>query len=128
MLPAEDRDGQTARAAVAIGRLLGRMHAWNVSHRDLKANNILVVERDGAIEPWLVDLDGVRILRHLSFDRRARDLARLAASLRRYTWFPSTALLRFLRAYLRTLGHGQHEWRSLWRATARHAVQFRSAW
>jgi tRNA A-37 threonylcarbamoyl transferase component Bud32 len=128
VLEPRERDHQAIRTAEVLGRLLGRMHAWNVSHRDLKANNLLVAERAGALHAWLVDLDGAGILRHLSFDRRARDLARLAASMRRYRWLPRSAVRRFLHTYLRAMGHAQHEWQALWKATRRHAAQFRSAW
>ncbi len=35
-LPAVERLRQTRRTAVALGQLIGRMHAWRVAHRDLK--------------------------------------------------------------------------------------------
>lgn len=62
-----------------IGRSLRTMHDTEVTHRDLKAPNLLVVP-DGTFP--IVDLDGVRIRRRpIRWARRARDLMRLDASL-----------------------------------------------
>jgi tRNA A-37 threonylcarbamoyl transferase component Bud32 len=68
---------------VALGRSLRRLHDAEVSHRDLKPSNLLVVaETGGGFRFPLVDLEGVRPrYGPVSWRRRARDLARLAASL-----------------------------------------------
>ena len=75
--PAERRD-----ALHALGRFLRRLHDADVSHRDLKAPN-LVARRDGRLVSFaIVDLEGARVRRRgVSWRRRARDLARLDASL-----------------------------------------------
>jgi tRNA A-37 threonylcarbamoyl transferase component Bud32 len=67
----------------ALGRALRRMHDAEVSHRDLKPSNLLVVGGPGGGFRFpLVDLEGARPrFRAIRWPRRARDLARLAASL-----------------------------------------------
>src|SRR5262249_29691299 len=60
-----------------VARMLRAMHDRGVSHRDLKAANILVT---GGTEPVLIDLVGVRTRARLTDGRRARELARLNAS------------------------------------------------
>ncbi|MDJ0521227.1 MAG: lipopolysaccharide kinase InaA family protein [Planctomycetota bacterium] len=62
-----------------LGRALRLMHDAEVTHRDLKAPNLLVAP-DGTFP--VVDLEGVRIRRGpVRLARRARDLMRLDASL-----------------------------------------------
>lgn len=81
-----------------LGRSLRLMHDADISHRDLKAPNLLV-EADPAGEPTVrfADLEGARIRRRpVPWTRRARDLARLDASLTA----PRTDRLRVMRAYL----------------------------
>ncbi|MSR47128.1 MAG: hypothetical protein EXS13_08695 [Planctomycetes bacterium] len=79
----------------AAARLLARLHDEGISHRDLKAENILVAA-DG--QPILVDLDGVA-RRKLDLDRVARDLMRLNASFRGGDAATMRARLDFLAAY-----------------------------
>ena len=65
-----------------LGRLLRALHDAEVSHRDLKPPNLLVVEDGDVPRVVFVDLDGVRIRRRpVRWRRRARDLARLDAGL-----------------------------------------------
>jgi len=92
--------------ATELGRLIGRMHRWQISHRDLKACNLMVVETDDGPQTLLIDVDGVRIRRRLSAQRRARDLARLAISVQRHPWLSPQVGVRFLRAYAEQLPPG----------------------
>jgi tRNA A-37 threonylcarbamoyl transferase component Bud32 len=117
-LPAAERRHRTRQAAASLGKLIGRMHHWRISHRDLKGCNLLLVERPDGVAAWLIDLDAVRIGRWLSADGRARDLARLAASALAHDWLTATDRLRFLRVYLRELDQ-PGDWRPLWRDVAR---------
>ena len=71
-----DRRQTTRHTAVVLGRMLGRMHAWNVDHRDLKAQNLMLADRADKLTAYLIDLDGVRIVRSLTERRRARNLGR----------------------------------------------------
>jgi len=85
----------------ALARLVRRMHEAGLTHRDLKAPNLLVAPADAARpRPVLVDLDGLRQRRRVSVRRRGRDLARLGVSLEEWGVARATDRLRFLRAYL----------------------------
>jgi len=94
-LAALSRSNRTA-LLVQIGRTLRGMHEAEVSHRDLKAPNLLVSSQEGVFQIVLADLEGVRIRKaEVSWARRVRDLARLDASLDAL----ATDRLRVLRAY-----------------------------
>jgi tRNA A-37 threonylcarbamoyl transferase component Bud32 len=126
-LPAAQRAPQCRLLATALGRLLAKLHWWNASHADLKACNILVADGQGDVQTALVDVESVRFYRHLSLARRARDLARLAASLQAHPWVTRTDRLRFLRAYVGGLpATAQRDWRNHWRlirSLASHIVR-----
>jgi tRNA A-37 threonylcarbamoyl transferase component Bud32 len=65
-----------------LGRFLRSIHDAEVTHRDLKAPNLLVRLAQGVPTFWVADLEGARIRRGpVPWARRARDLARLDASL-----------------------------------------------
>jgi tRNA A-37 threonylcarbamoyl transferase component Bud32 len=87
---------RTERAALAdrLGRFLRGMHDAEISHRDLKAPNLLVAGEPPRIV--IVDVDGVA-RRVVDWRRRARDLARLDASVDAH----ATDRARVLRAYWR---------------------------
>ena len=124
--PPAERRRRTRQTAVVLGRLLGRMHGWHVSHRDLKACNVLVAERADGVACSLIDADSVRIARRLPGWLQALNLARLAVSLVAHPWVSRGDRLRFLRAYLSELSRGDSRWRPadwkpLWRRVARAA-------
>ena len=58
-----------------LANLIARLHDQGFSHRDLKATNILF---DSALEPFLIDLDGIRCLKTIEERRVVLDLAVLA--------------------------------------------------
>lgn len=115
---ADERRRRTRQAAAALGALLGRMHAWHISHPDLKGCNLLMVERPEKVEAFLIDLDGVRLSRWLGRGTRARNLGRLATSIEAHPWITRTDRLRFLRSYLREAALPGADWKPLWRAAA----------
>jgi tRNA A-37 threonylcarbamoyl transferase component Bud32 len=118
----DQRHRRACQAAESLGRLLGRMHAWHVSHRDLKGCNLVVREHGGQTQSYLIDLEGVRFTGGLSDARRSRDLARLAASMEAHSWLSRSIRLRFLRAYLRELRNGSLPWKPLWHRVARDTI------
>lgn len=101
-----------------LARILRQMHDWNVSHRDLKAANILVQADPAGSGPvvWFIDLVGVVRYRHLPRQRRVQNLARLNASFLDVSSITRTDRLRFLRTYLRWGLAGKSDWKSWWRA------------
>lgn len=115
-----------ANVSVALARLLRAMHDRDVSHRDLKAANILLAN---GMQPMLIDLVGVRTQVRLSDSQRAKELARLNASFLNSPHVNRTDRLRFLRAYL-SAGSGLGvDWKNWWemvcRATAAKAEKNR---
>ncbi|MDQ7780501.1 MAG: lipopolysaccharide kinase InaA family protein [Planctomycetota bacterium] len=78
LAPVKDR----RRFARDLARFVGRVHERGVYHGDLKANNVLVGEREGGETVFSVlDIDRVRIVRRVSNDMRVTNLAQLNASL-----------------------------------------------
>ena len=115
-----------ARVSNSLARLLRAMHDRDVSHRDLKAANILLANGS---EPMLIDLVGVRTQVRLTDTQRAKELARLNASFLNSPHVNLSDRLRFLRAYL-SAGPGLGvDWKNWWemicRATAAKAEKNR---
>jgi hypothetical protein len=118
-LPAERRR-RTRQACQSLGRLLGRLHSWHVSHRDLKGCNILVVERADDVDCYLIDADSVWIPPRLLPFFRAYNLGRLATSIEAHAWVTRTDRVRFFRAYLAELHRRDpaawpSDWKHGWR-------------
>ena len=80
--PFDALPGAERRAALhRLGRFLRRLHDAEVTHRDLKAPNLVAWRAPRGVSFALVDLDGARVRRtRVSWRRRARDVARLDAS------------------------------------------------
>lgn len=100
-----------------LGRLVRRMHDREVSHRDLKAPNVLMAGAaldPATAAPVLVDLVGVVPGVAVTPRTRVRDLARLNASFMYSTAVTRADRLRFLRAYLGWGLHGKGDWKSWW--------------
>jgi hypothetical protein len=106
------RPGAVRTWADRLGRLVRTMHARQVSHRDLKAPNVLMTAAD---EPVLIDLVGVETGRPVPESIRVRDLARLNASFLGSRHVSRGDRLRCLRAYLGWGLHGRGDWKSWWR-------------
>src|SRR5262249_32604550 len=97
-----------------LARLVRMLHDRQLSHRDLKAANVLV----RGDELWLIDLVGLRVFRRLSRGRRVQNLARLNASFCRSGLLTRTDRLRFLRMYLEWGLSGRAGWKTWWREVA----------
>jgi serine/threonine protein kinase len=115
-----------ARVSIALARLLRSMHDRDVSHRDLKAANILLANGE---QPMLIDLVGVRTRVRLTNSQRAKELARLNASFLNSPHVNRGDRLRFLQTYL-AAGQGLGvDWKTWWemvcRATAAKAAKNR---
>jgi tRNA A-37 threonylcarbamoyl transferase component Bud32 len=102
--------------AADLGRLIRTMHDRGVSHRDLKAPNILLA--DGHT-PTLIDLVGVRTGRAVPSSVRVRDLARLNASFLSSRVVSRSDRLRLLTAYLAAPPQMGRSWKAWWSAVAR---------
>lgn len=118
-----ERCRRVRQAAVALGKLVGRLHDQGFAHRDLKGNNLLLRERGDEIEAFLIDLDGLRQLRRVPFAVCVRGLTRLAVSAKLHPWISRTDHLRFLKRYLREMPENRRTWKSWWRSIDRSLTQ-----
>jgi hypothetical protein len=130
-LPPAERQTALRQRTEQAARLVRELHRRHLSHRDLKAANILVVKASqhplGTIHSppatnsltdapvWLVDLVGVSRHRKLTRQRRVQNLARLNASFHRAPALTRTDKLRFLRVYLQWGLFGKTGWKVWWR-------------
>jgi tRNA A-37 threonylcarbamoyl transferase component Bud32 len=104
-----------------VGRLVRTLHDRHLSHRDLKAPNLLLrLGQDGlAVEDVLfIDLVGVRRHRKLRRGRRVQNLARLNASFHGHPGVTRADRLRLLRAYLAWGLCGRMGWKRWWHQVA----------
>lgn len=120
-LPPRERRRAAMRCARSLGSLLGKMHFWHISHRDLKACNLMVADRGNGTESYLIDLDGMSIRRNLPAEARAQDLARLAASMAMHPWLARGAFVAFLRAYVGEVSAPPSDWKTTWREVSLRA-------
>jgi hypothetical protein len=108
--PTFERQTRLRRQIDRVAGLVRDLHQRNLSHRDLKALNILVA---GDVN-WLIDLTGVTRHRYLSWSRRIQNLARLHISFVQHGGVTRTDKLRFLRAYLQWGLLGRGGWKNWW--------------
>ena len=104
-----------------LGRLIRTLHDRGVSHRDLKAPNILLSGR--LRTPVLIDLVGVAVHTVVTDRLRCRDLARLNAGFVHSPQVSHTVRLRLLKAYLTAWPRLHTEWKPWWRAIAAATVK-----
>jgi serine/threonine protein kinase len=77
-----------------LARLLARLHAMNIYHRDLKTSNILIQGRAGeGYRVYLVDLDRVGERPRLSFSKKLNNLLQV----RRRAWSAREQIYFFMR-------------------------------
>ena len=106
-----------------LARMIGTMHDRGLSHRDLKAANLLINHPDGEVHSesheaeriWIIDMVGVSRMKHVDEETRVKNVTRLHASFCKDNRLTRTDKLRFLRAYLRWGLTGKDTWKSWWR-------------
>jgi hypothetical protein len=108
------------RAALhRLGRFLRRLHDAEVVHRDLKPANLVAWPTPRGVAYAVVDLDGARATRRpVPWRRRARDLARLDASVGPAV--SRAARHRVLRGYVASFERAGLPLRDLARRVAAH--------
>jgi hypothetical protein len=114
--PEPQRTVELRRRVEALARLLRQFHRRGLSHRDLKASNLLTAAAPGNHRFWFIDLVGVRRHRRLGRRRKYQNLARLHASFVRHPLLSRAEKLRFLRSYLGWGVRGKSGWKEWWRA------------
>ena len=142
------RSAKTA-IALAVAEFLARFHRAGLHHRDLKASNILLADRDlfdprtsaraTSGEPtdaipladpprtaraFVVDLDGLAGKSRWRPNQRWQPLVRLAASLIDYAEITRTDYARCLREYMAMCDHDPAQWRMHYRRLARRAMAY----
>jgi tRNA A-37 threonylcarbamoyl transferase component Bud32 len=106
-----------------LAQIIRRFHEAGLSHRDLKAANILWSEQpngfsdgDGTLQ--FIDLVGVRCSVRVPPSVRARDLCRLNVSFLDGRHVSRTDKLRFLRTYLHWTSKRPGNWKEWWKKIA----------
>jgi len=99
-------------------RLLRMLHDRQVTHRDLKASNVLAEPTEDPARPklWLIDLDGVTTWKKVPERHRAQNLARINVSFFRFDWLTLADRMRFLRTYMGRDFFDRRKRKRLWRA------------
>ena len=116
-LPEPECHARLRDVAIELGKLIGNMHRSGISHRDLKAANILMRPCRAGVEAYVIDLVGASLHRSVSPHRRIKDLARLASE----ALPPGLTMRRaFLRAYFETAGE-TCDWKETWRQLSARA-------
>jgi tRNA A-37 threonylcarbamoyl transferase component Bud32 len=119
----ERRKNMRSRSvAESLGRLLGHLHASNISHRDLKETNLLMVERGTEVEAYVIDLDGAATRRRIPRALRLKNLARLGVSVEALPPVGRAVKLRFLKAYLSRADDPTWDWKTVWRDLTEQTV------
>jgi tRNA A-37 threonylcarbamoyl transferase component Bud32 len=126
--PPDLRRKRIRSLTIALAELVRALHDRSLSHRDLKASNILinVDSFTGHNRLSLIDLVGVRLQHPIPKSRRVQNLARLCVSLDLTHGRTRTDLLRFLRLYLPWGLSPLNDWKCFWRAIERGIAQKRS--
>lgn len=113
-----DADGVSRRQLILqLATLMQQLHHYRLSHRDLKATNILVRQEPSGLKLYLIDFRGVSHSHWQQQGRRWKDLARLAITARYSLHASRTIMLRFLLAYLPVVE--RRNWQKHWRAIER---------
>lgn len=97
-----------------VGRLVGTLHARGFAHRDLKATNLLIRERSGRIEAFVIDLDGVSVPLFLTRRTRMSNLARLLVATHGFSAITHSLRRRALSVYLAST-NDPAPWKAVWR-------------
>jgi tRNA A-37 threonylcarbamoyl transferase component Bud32 len=117
-LPPEQRHARIRSLTGSLAVLIRSLHERSLSHRDLKASNILIKRDpiDGTDRLSLIDLVGVRLQHPLPWRRRIQNLARLCLSLSAVPDRTRTDALHFLRLYLPWGLSPLNDWKGIWRS------------
>jgi serine/threonine protein kinase len=140
-LPTPQRQKVLRLQIVQVAQVIREMHRRALSHRDLKAANVLV-SRDVSkfLSPfssgawtlngqsllpvftssvWIIDLVGVERYRRLPRSRMLQNLTRLNASFFQHPGLTRSDRLRFLKVYMHWNMHGAGDWKNWWKAIDR---------
>jgi serine/threonine protein kinase len=131
VLPAlapEERRARIRGLTVSLAQLVRSLHERSLSHRDLKASNILInIDSSGTRNQLsLIDLVGVRLQHPIPANRRVQNLARLCLSLNAIPGRTRSDTVRFLRLYLPWGLSPLNDWKGFWRSIEKGMTNKRS--
>jgi tRNA A-37 threonylcarbamoyl transferase component Bud32 len=117
-LPSDARRARIRSLTIALAELVRSLHDRSLSHRDLKAANILIncQSTDGPDRLSVIDLVGVHLRHPIPWNRRVQNLARLCISLDAVPGRNRPDFLRFLRLYLPWGLSPLNDWKGFWRS------------
>ena len=117
-LPPTAQRARIRSLTISLAELVRSLHDRSLSHRDLKAANILVKPDmvDGRHSLSVIDLVGVHLRHPIPLNRRVQNLARLCISLDAVPGRNRADFLRFLRLYLPWGLSPLNDWKGFWRA------------
>jgi tRNA A-37 threonylcarbamoyl transferase component Bud32 len=118
VLPPALRTAELRGRIEALACLIRTLHGRGLTHRDLKAANLLTLQTLGDHHFWFIDLVGVRRRQRVGRRWKVRDLARLNVSFLSHPLVTRTEKLRFLRVYMAVGLNGTSGWKQRWRAIA----------
>jgi tRNA A-37 threonylcarbamoyl transferase component Bud32 len=110
-LPVNERQTKLRLRIGQVAKLVRDLHERGLSHRDLKAPNLLVAGE----RIFFIDLVGVSRHRRVPRGIRIQNVSRLNASFHEFGRLTRTDRLRFLRSYLRWGLLGNGGWKRWWR-------------
>jgi serine/threonine protein kinase len=101
----------------AFGRTIGRMHANNIFHGDLRLNNVLVRQEGGNYQFFFLDNERTKKFNKLPVRRRIQNLVQVNMMPRGV--LSNTDRMRFFREYCAETGIGEEEGKILTAATVK---------
>lgn len=105
----------------AFGRTLGRMHANDIFHGDLRLNNVLVRREGGNYRFFFLDNERTKKFGKLPFSQRVKNLVQVNMVPRGI--LSNTDRMRFFREYCVETGTGKEEGKALIAATLKKTSQ-----
>ncbi len=105
----------------AFGRTIGRMHANNIFHGDLRLNNVLVRREGGNYRFFFLDNERTKKFDKLSFRQRVKNLVQV--NMMPSDILSNTDRMRFFREYCAETGTGKKEGKALIAATIKKTSQ-----
>jgi len=102
----------------AVGELLGRLHRKGIFHADLKACNLMLIEKEDRLEIKLLDYDHVNIYKSLPERLILKNLVQLNTSVPKE--ISRSMRYRFLRSYREAFSEGPSPktlFRKVWEAS-----------
>ncbi|MFH1369908.1 MAG: lipopolysaccharide kinase InaA family protein [Planctomycetota bacterium] len=108
-------------AIQAFGRIVGRMHAKNIFHGDLRLNNVLVRREGGNYRFFFLDNERTKKFSNLPFKRRVKNLVQV--NMVPPDILGRTDRMRFFREYCAETGTGREEGKTLIAATIKKTRQ-----